>query len=387
MVYILLATVMMLGMAAIAVDMAMIYAARRRAQTVADAAALAAGPLLPNSALSTIAAQSVATANNSGAPAFNIISLAYASGSNTNITLDDGTSMALAGGAAITVTGYVDAPLSFAPVIGYRPKSKTNKANTLSVLASATIIVRSACGLPGGMGMGPFGLVADDPNSNNADVAYIATLLTTAQNSQTPMPNTYQPVDKQLPLKVSRWQNGTIQTGGNFGALDLGGSGANSYSDDIMIPSSQTFSVGQEIPTKTGNMVGPTRDGVLGRLDSNNPHFTHNYTNYIDWFFGDQTLAVDTSLPSVTENGQTYYYRKDPHRQELTDARVMVLPLISQPSKNGRAGAVILAFAAFFIETVNDNDITGRFIGIMMPNGGSGTCTGGGTYQWPRLVR
>ena len=385
-VYVLCALVLLLGMAALAIDVAMLYAARRRAQNVADAAALAAGPLLPNATIAENAARQVATANNATGPAFTVTSVAPLSGTNTQVTLDDGTTLNLAGGAALTVTGYIDAPMSFAPVVGYRPTSQSGRQNTRSVSASATIIVRSACSLPGGIGMAPFGVVADDSVSTDPNVAYMADLLTTALNSQTPLPNTYQPLSRQVPLKVSRWQNGTLDSGGNFGALDLGGNGANAYRDAISTPTTRQFMVGEEIPTKPGNMVGPTQQGMSNRLSSSNTAFTHRYTNYIDWFFGDQSLPVDTSMPPVTDGNQTYYYRQDPHRQELSDARVMIIPLISQPSKNGRTNAVILAFAAFYVES-SGSTVNGRFIGVMLPNGGNGSCTGGGAFQWPRLIR
>ena len=59
-----LALAALLGAAALATDLAVIYGARRRAQEVADAAALAGGQLLPNTARATAAATAIIAANN-----------------------------------------------------------------------------------------------------------------------------------------------------------------------------------------------------------------------------------------------------------------------------------------------------------------------------------
>jgi hypothetical protein len=68
----------------------------------------------------------------------------------------------------------------------------------------------------------------------------------------------------------------------------------------------------------------------------------------------------------------------------------MILPLISQPSKNGRAQTQVLAFTAFFIENTLNNDdnsvVYGRFIGLVSPTASGGACTGGGAEAF-KLIR
>ena len=48
------------------------------------------------------------------------------------------------------------------------------------------MIVPNACGLPPGVGVAPFALIGDDPNNADPTARYVATLLSTAANAQTP---------------------------------------------------------------------------------------------------------------------------------------------------------------------------------------------------------
>ncbi|HZP80093.1 MAG TPA: pilus assembly protein TadG-related protein [Chthonomonadaceae bacterium] len=386
---ILFALTALLGMAAVAIDLAAMYGARQRAQNVADAAALAGAKSLPDTSTATTVANQVIATNNSNGTTFTMTSITYTSAGSPSVTLDDGSTLNVGANNAITVTGYVNAPLSFAPIIGYSPTSNDGLAKTRSVSATATVYISNACTLPAGSPLAPFGVVADDPTSSDSSVAYMASLLSTATSPQTPALNTYQPVSKQVTLKVSEWKSGSMDSGGNFGALAIGGNGANAYNQAIGGRTSRAFSVGDWIDTKPGNMVGPTRQGVSYRLDSSNTSFTHKYSSYTDWFFGDPSLPIDTTKSAVTDGATTYYYRQDPNRQDPNDAHVMILPLISQPSKNGRAQAQILAFAAFFIENTSSSDnsvVYGRFIGLASPSANGGTCTGGGAEAF-KLIR
>jgi Flp pilus assembly protein TadG len=387
---VLFALTALLGMAAVAIDLAAMYGARQRAQNIADAAALAGAKSLPDTSTATTVANQVISTNNSNGTTFTVTDITYTTANSPSITLDDGSTLNVGANNAITVTGYVNAPLSFAPIIGYSPTSNDGLAKTRSVSATATVYISNACTLPPGSPLAPFGVVADDPTSSDPSVAYMATLLSTATNSQTPAPNTYQPRSKQITLKVSQWQNGSMDSGGNFGALAIGGNGANAYKQAIGGRTSQAFSVGDWIDTEPGNMVGPTRQGVSDRLSPQNTQFTHRYNSYTDWFFGDQTMPIDTTKSPVTDGTTTYYYRQDPNRQDPNDAHIMILPLISQPSKNGRAQTQVLAFTAFFIENTLNNDnnsvVYGRFIGLVSPTASGGACTGGGAEAF-KLIR
>ena len=215
-IIVLFALTVLLGMAAVAIDAAAMYGARQRAQNVADAAAMAGSRFLPTTSTATTAANQVITANNANGTSFTLTSISYTTANTPSVTLDDGTTQNVGANNAITVTGYVNAPLSFAPIIGYSPTSTDGLAKTCSISATATVYISNACTLPAGTPVGPFAVVADDPSSSDASVAYMASLLSTASSSQTPAANTYQPVSKQITLKVAQWQNGSLDAGGNF---------------------------------------------------------------------------------------------------------------------------------------------------------------------------
>ncbi|MBV9848898.1 MAG: hypothetical protein JO250_04340 [Armatimonadetes bacterium] len=377
----------MLGVAALAVDLGVIYGARRRAQAVADAAALAGGPLLPNTAQAATAANGVIAANNGGGGAFVTTGVS----SPTSVTRDDGTTVTVGPGGSLMVQGYVNAPLAFGPAVGFGPSSRDGAANTLSVPAQAAVVTQNACGLPSGVGVAPFGLIGDDPNSSDPTARYVATLLSTAANAQTPSPKTYQPT-AGLILRQNVWSNGTLVFAGDFDPTQLGGS--QGYASSINNTSDVPLTAGQSLSTQASATISLTQQYLGARLSPSNAQFRHDYATYTDWFFGDHTQPVDTSQPPVTDpnTGQTYYYHVDPHRQELTDAHVLIVPVIQQSSKNGTGPVTILAFAAFFVEQIyankNNNAIAqGRFIGLTLPTASAGDCTGAGDRTPPRLVR
>ena len=381
----------LLGAAALAVDVGLLYGARRRAQDTADAAALAGGPLLPNVMQATAAANAIIGANNAASVTFVVKGIT----SPASVTQDDGTTAAVGAGNALVVQGYVDAPLAFGPVVGFQPSSQTGQANTFSVSAQAAVVLQNACGLPPGVGVAPFAVVGDDPNSPDTTAQYAAALLSTATNAQTPSANTYQSVTtsggQAIVLRQNVWSNGTRVFAGNFDPVQFGGQG---YASSINNTSGVALSDGQILSTQANATITLTQQYLGARLSPSNTQFRHDYTTYTDWFFGGHALPVDTSQPPVTDSntGQTYSYHVDPHRQELTDAHVLIVPVVSQSVRNGTGPVTILAFAAFFVEqsyvNKNNNAIAqGRFVGLTLPSASGGACTGAGDRTSPRLVR
>ncbi|MDD5089673.1 MAG: Tad domain-containing protein [Candidatus Wallbacteria bacterium] len=73
---------------------------------------------------------------------------------------------------------------------------------------------------------------------------------------------------------------------GNFGALTLGGEGANVYRDNIINgvsnPDGRTYYVGKTIDTKPGNMNGPTVQGLADRIASNKLYIVIPVVSKID---------------------------------------------------------------------------------------------------------
>lgn len=127
---------------------------------------------------------------------------------------------------------------------------------------------------------------------------------------------------------------------GNYGALALGGQGANVYNYNISNGYDGKLTVGQWVDTAPGNMSGPTTDGVLYRI-SLDPYAT-----------------FDTVKPD--------------------SPRIIIIPIIDNLDVNGQAEVQIVGFGAFFLEGVggsgNDNYVTGRFIRTYISaDQGSGT--------------
>ena len=263
-----LALAALLGAAALATDLAVIYGARRRAQAIADAAALAGGQLLPNTAQATAAARAVIAANSTGGGAFTATSLT----SPTVVTQDDGTTVSVGTGDSLLVQGTVDAPLAFGPAVGYQPTSSNGKANTLSVPAEAATVLGNACGLPPGLGVAPFGLIGDDPTNADPTARYVATLLSTAANAQTPSPKTYQPVTsyggQPLVLRQNVWSGGKLVFAGNFDPLQM--SAGQTYQSSIYSLSAGALTAGQALSPVATATISLTQSGVGARLSPSN---------------------------------------------------------------------------------------------------------------------
>jgi Flp pilus assembly protein TadG len=130
---------------------------------------------------------------------------------------------------------------------------------------------------------------------------------------------------------------------GWYGALALSGSGANEYRKCIENGYTGMLRVGDRIPIESGNMSGPTEQGVDHRIKQ-------------------------------CKDGCTYKdFKPD-------CPRVMVVPMVS-PVSSGKVE--VTGFAAFFLEGVggsgNDNYVSGRFV-KMVVSGESGGGTDYGAY-------
>ncbi len=70
---------------------------------------------------------------------------------------------------------------------------------------------------------------------------------------------------QEYSLKCAKWQKADIGPG-NFGGLALGGNGADVYRENIKNGYSAPITIGQWLVTETGDMAGPTQQGVDYRL-------------------------------------------------------------------------------------------------------------------------
>ncbi len=332
----------LLAAASLAIDLRLMGLARQRAQAVADAAALAgaASPNTPSAAAGTVIA-----ANNGSGSVFT------------------STAVNVSSGGTVSVRGTVNAPLSFAPAVGFTPRGSDGSANTASVSASATAAMLAACGLPPGMPVAPFGLIGDDPANADPAVAQISALLA---GTKTLTPGVYQPATTQVMLRLNLWDGtGKLTVAGSFDPLMISGKGAG-YQSTILHLSDQALSANQALTTTAVayDNTALTRAGISARLAPSNTQFTHLSATYDAWFNG---------------------------HQEQTDAHLMLVPVISQASKNRPGSVTILAFATFFISqpaTDGTNAIVyGRFLGLTMPGASAGVCANIGTATPPRLTQ
>jgi len=144
------------------------------------------------------------------------------------------------------------------------------------------------------------------------------------------------------------------QSGGNFGALEFSGNGANAYENDLKYGYDGIIKIGDIIETKTGNMSGPTQRAISYRFsqDSRVP------PNTIDDFDRDASQII--YVPVV-----------EPY--EIQGSQIKSVEVIG--------------FASFFIRSIpgdgNDSVIEGYFIETVY----SGTGSEGQTDYGLRTVK
>jgi len=330
----------LLGAASLAIDLRLMGLARQRAQAVADAAALAgaASPNAPN-----IAAGMVVVSNNGSGAAF----------TTTALNADPS--------GTVSVSGTVNAALSFAPAVGFTPSGSDGSANTVSVSAFAAANMQAVCALPPGMPVAPFGLIGDDPTNADPAVALVSALLSGAKKLT---PGAYQPATSQVMLKINLWDNtGKLSMAGSFDPLMTSSTNL-SYLTTIGRLSDQPLSAGQALstPPLAFDDTRLTRQGISARLAPSNTQFTHSSTTYDTWF----------------TNGQPQ-----------TDGHLMLIPVISQAVRNKPGSVTLIAFATFFVsqpatdQLPSNTIVYGRFLSLIVPGSATGTCADTGTQAAP----
>ncbi len=143
-------------------------------------------------------------------------------------------------------------------------------------------------------------------------------------------------------LKNSSWY-----TPGNFGAIDLGGTGANVYRANIANGWNGVLNLGDIITTEPGNMVGPTLQGVQD-LVAKDPPAQLQKDNTGRW------VVVSSAYP-VNES-----------------PRIVPIPMYSplEAPGNGKTTFPMRSMAAFFVHSAqNGQQVRGTFIQMLMQNG------------------
>jgi hypothetical protein len=205
MVLIPLLMVVLLGIAAIVVDVAVLHVEKVALQNDVDAAVLAGGQELParTGGAITIAKDYASTSKNGKV------------GDVVNPTVTNGNH-------SLTVSARRHVPLYFAKIFGY---------NTSDVTATATVTVGTVGGASGAIPVG-----VEEMGAFEYGHLY--------------------------DLKVG----GGSGYCGNYRALALGGNGANVYKDNLANGYSGVLKVGQVVDTEPGNKAGPTDQALDYRI-------------------------------------------------------------------------------------------------------------------------
>ena len=271
----------LLGFSALVIDIGLLYINRLALVNAVDAAALAGVQELPYSPTMAIeSAKLYATTNGADK---NGLSVLVQNGDHE-----------------VKVTASKDVELHLARLFGMRNQQVT---------ASATARVGSISAY---VGVAPFGVVKQD---------FI--------------------YGEQYTLKHGPYGD-SGRYHGNFGALALGGRGADHYRENIRHGHQARLAVGDWVDTETGNMAGPTVKGVKYRIDE-----CQHYPK----------CTWDKFVPGCS--------------------RLIVVPVIRTLEEvNGRDSVEIVGFAAFFLEgTVggggngqgSESAVVGRFLRTVLP--------------------
>lgn len=154
-------------------------------------------------------------------------------------------------------------------------------------------------------------------------------------------------IGREYVLKVGAGDRESIDLGsGNFGALALGGPGAQNYEDNLRHGYSGLLRVGDVVETQTGNISGPTKKAIDYRL----------------------------SQPPAPQ--------PSPGSRAWDCPRLLLVPVYEPIEAGGKQVMTIriVGFAAFYVEDVTgqgrESYITGRFVKTY--HGGQESATGDG---------
>lgn len=293
-----LALTTLLGFCAIVTDVGLLYAKKAQLQNSVNAAALAGVQVLPNEVNAQEIAKDYASRNG-------------VSDSEVEVTFE-------ASNSKIIVQATQQIPTYFARIWGITEEQ-------ISVSARAVLAP------PEGL----FGAVPLSIQEQEQDFVkgqkYVLKYGGRSDNS-----DLYLDDDQNNKVKKSEVESGTS---GWYGALDLTGTGAKSYQEDLANGYQGTLRVGQILNVKHGNMSGPTSEAITSRLNS------------------------DESDPKNTIDS----YESDA-------PQIVYIPIVKIISEKGNAiqEVQIVGFAAFFIEGVagngNDSEVTGWFIKTLVSN-------------------
>jgi Flp pilus assembly protein TadG len=318
-----LAMVVIMAFTAMAIDVGLFLHEKRELQKAADAAALAGAQELPNSPeTALVRAGRWALSNGIGSGEIDSVDV------TTTYATDD----------TLTVKLKRDVPFVFARVLGF--SGDTMKADGTARVGSPAAVA----------GLAPFGVLEDAIS-----------------------------VDEPTVLKY----DAKDVTQGNFGPLGIDGPGADVYRETIergsetaLCSQSQASCADPTAQTETGNMVGPTRQGMDWRLD-NTPPECDEFEEVFHEVGGTYRLTSQCNpFPSLGPD---------------QGSRVVIVPVIDELCA-GSCTVTIVNFAIFFIDELgkcvgNDCEVTGRFVDAQADIGSlMGSYDPDGLLHFVRLV-
>lgn len=313
----------LLGCAALSVDVGRALLTQFRLQSAADAAALAGVASLPGDpGAATTAAQNYASQNGVGDPSISV------SADDSEITVAAGLTVPtlfarVLGrlGMPVAVTSHARAaapPSCWGGSCTPTYEGYSSSSGTPAPPSCPEIYVHGAwtCAPAGSsqFGLAPLYVVASSIQADYAPGGCAWTFAGCATD--------------QFDLK-----NGTETTGSDRGALALDGTGASQYESDLANGAQTAVHDGGTVNTETGNMAGPTDVGT-GALCTN-----------------------DNNHPDV------------------------VIPVVGEAPAEGQTTLTVVGFATFAVTcpAPGNGFITGTFIAALLPGMG-GTAGGGGDF-------
>lgn len=251
--------VFLIGMIGLVVDIGFVYKAKSDLKKVATTAALSGAQELTNGDPSRV--QSVVNT---------VVASNQEQGSleNTQINLNQ----------QVRVTLKKQVPLAFAKIFGYQ---------SMTVEQSATARIDPIGALNGAI---PLGIDESTP------VVYGQT----------------------VSLKVGAGDS----VSGNFGVLALAGLGARTYEETLKYGFNQTLSVGDVVPTQTGNIAGSTQDGVNFRIDqcpnTSGDTTVRDCARILPIVVYEPYQSSTNQLQSIKVTGFAFFYLQQPMSQNDT---------------------------------------------------------------------
>ena len=302
-----------LGIVGLSVDIGLLVYTRTDLQKAADAAALAGSQDLPNATTATSSANIYVTSNSSsGTTAAVAISQTFAA----NDTIQ------------VTTTRHVD--YFFLKVIGLAGSDVT-----------ATAKVRSNS-YSGGTGVVPWGFIAS--NNDNSKLLQNACYLGQVNGV---------PQFKQNTSCTMKYGAGT-NSGGDFGGLAIDGTGSSNYRDGIGHGSTTPLKKGDQIEAQTGNMQGPTNQGIDDRFALPAPGTCAGNAR-------DQVLKTNPDGSVSIRSGCE------------SSPRIIVVPVVDRIENPAKS--TVLGFAYMYLTGSSTNgghsQVTGEFVKFVseLPNG------------------